>query len=276
MAVEPLSHTDADALRALLTKDVAHNLYFLGLLEEFGFDAPEGRARFRYFGQARGGELTAALFVGGEGGLVVPAASSEADLTSLCEALVDTVRLGACLGDKGQVQIATRLLARGTPHFARDLRLFKVSADDLGPFTNPTLRLAREEDVPRLLPLASAAVREFFGRDPMTEDRRGFEARVRQKVRGERTYVLEEAGELVFKVDVGARSEFGAELEGAYTVPAQRHKGHAILSLGQISRHLLSSLPRLTLHVEDDSSLARMARKVGYVPGRSHRLVLME
>jgi predicted GNAT family acetyltransferase len=130
--------------------------------------------------------------------------------------------------------------------------------------------------MPKLLLLAAAAVREFFGRDPLNEDPSGFEARVWQRVQGERTYVLEDNGELAFKVDVGARSEFGAELEGAYTVPSQRHKGHAILSLGQISRHLLSSLPRLTLHVEDDSSLARMARKVGYVPGRAQRLVVME
>ena len=276
MAVEPLSHKDADALRTLLTKDVPHNLYFLGLLEEFGFDSPEGRAGFRYFGHARGGELTAALFVGGQGGLVVPAASSEADLTTLCDSLAGQLRLRACVGDKSHVQLATRALAQGTPRLARDLRLFKVSADDLGPFTNPTLRLARDEDVPRLLPLAAAAVKEFHGRDPLVEDPVGFEARVRQKVRGQRTYVLEENGELVFKIDVGARSEFGAELEAAYTVPSQRGRGHAILSLGQISRHLLSSLPRLTLHVEEDSSLARMARKVGYVAGRLQRVVLME
>jgi hypothetical protein len=276
MAVEPLSHKDADALRALLTKDVPHNLYFLGLLEEFGFDSPDGRVGFRYFGLSRGGELTAALFVGGKGSLVVPAATSEPDLTTLCESLAGQLKLKASVGEKSHVQLVTKYLAEGQPRFAKDLRLMKVSADDLGPFTNPTLRLAKDDDVPRLLPLAAGAVREFHGRDPLVEDPRGFEARVRQKVRGQRTYVLEENGELVFKIDVGARSEFGAELEAAYTVPGQRGQGHAILSLGQISRHLLSSLPRLTLHVEEDSSLQRMARKVGYLAGRVQRIVLME
>ena len=100
---------------------------------------------------------------------------------------------------------------------------------------------------------------------------------MRQRVRARRTYVLEEGGELVFKVDVGSRSQHGAELEGLYTLPAQRRRGHATLCLGQISRHLLSSLPRLTLRVdEQDASLAGIARKVGFVPGRPQRLVLME
>jgi hypothetical protein len=275
MAVEPLSHTDADALRALLNRDTAHNLYFLGLLEEFGFDAPSGRGEFAYFGRTRRGELTAAIFVGGNGGLVVPAASSEPDFTELCESLAGRFQLQSALGDRSLVQIACRALAKGTPRVLKEQRLFKVSADDLGPFTNPTLRLAREEDVPRLLPLASGAAREIYGRDPQLEDPRGFEARVRQRVRGERTYVLEEGGALVFKIDVGARSEYGAELEAPYTAPEHRRKRHAILSLGQISRHLLSSLPRLTLRVAEDSPVGDMARKVGYVAGKAQRLVVM-
>ena len=91
-------------------------------------------------------------------------------------------------------------------------RLFAVSADDLGPFTNPTLRLAKEEDLPRLMPLALAAVREILERDPLAEDPHGYEARVTLRVRGRRTYVLEENGALVFKVDIGSRSQHGAEL----------------------------------------------------------------
>ena len=47
---------------------------------------------------------------------------------------------------------------------------------------------------------------------------------VAQRVRARRTYVLEEDGERVFKVDIGSRSRFGAELENLYTVPSQRGK----------------------------------------------------
>ena len=89
--------------------------------------------------------------------------------------------------------------------------------------------------------------------------------------------LLESEGELVFKIDVGSRSPHGAELEGLFTVPSQRRRGHATLTLGQISRHLLSSLPRLTLRIDDHAtSLAGVARKVGFVPGRAQKLVLAE
>ena len=56
-------------------RDVFHNIYLLGLFEEFGIVPRAGRARFAFHGRFDGQELTAALFVGGEGGLVVPSAS---------------------------------------------------------------------------------------------------------------------------------------------------------------------------------------------------------
>jgi hypothetical protein len=277
VTVEQLGSQHTDALRGLLSKDPIHNLYLLGLFEEFGVVPRPGRTRFGFYGRFDGKALTAAVFVGGDGGLVVPSASDAASIGVIADALASTVKLRATVGEKPAVDALVRSLCTGRPRLSRTQKLFSVSADDLGPFTNPTLRLAREEDVPRLLPLAQGAVRELMERDPLSEDRAGYEARVAQRVRGRRTYVLEERGELVFKVDVGCRSQHGAELEGLYTVPAERRKGHATLCLGQISRHLLSSLPRLTLRVEEkDESLARMARKVGYLAGRTQRLVLVD
>jgi hypothetical protein len=276
--IEQLGVQHTDALRALLAKDPTHNLYLLGLFDEFGIVPHTGRARFAFHGRFDGKTLTAALFVGGDGGLVVPSASDAAFITEIGESLGSTVRLQASLGEKPAVDALVRLLGNNAkPRLSRIQRLFAVSADDLGPFTNPTLRLAKEEDVPRLMPLALGAVRELLERDPLSEDPEGYEARVMHRVRGRRTYVLEENGTLVFKVDIGSRSQHGAELEGLYTLPNERHKGHATLCLGQISRHLLSSLPKLVLRVDEkDESLARIARKVGFLAGRVQRLVLLE
>jgi hypothetical protein len=276
--IEQLGPQHSDALRSLLTKDPRHNIYLLGLFEEFGIVPRAGRARFAFHGRFDGQTLTAALFVGGEGGLVVPSASDPAAISEIAESLAPKVRLQASVGEKPVVDALVRILGQNAkPRLSRVQRLFAVSADDLGPFTNPTLRLAREEDVPRLMPLALGAVRELLERDPLAEDPSGYEARVMQRVRGRRTYVLEENGALVLKVDIGSRSQHGAELEGLYTAPAERRKGHATLCLGQICRHLLSSLPRLVLRVDEkDESTARIARKVGFLAGRVQRLVLLE
>jgi hypothetical protein len=276
--IEQLGPQHTDALRSFLAKDTTHNIYLLGLFEEFGIVPHAGRARFSFHGRLDGKTLTAALFVGGGGGLVVPSASDAGAIAELAESLGSKVRLKATLGEKPAVDALVRILGQNAkPRLSRVQRLFAVSADDLGPFTNPTLRLAKEEDLPRLMPLALGAVRELLERDPLSEDPEGYEARVMQRVRGRRTYVLEENGTLVFKVDIGSRSQHGAELEGLYTLPAERHKGHATLCLGQISRHLLSSLPKLVLRVDEkDESLARIARKVGFLAGRVQRLVLLE
>jgi GNAT superfamily N-acetyltransferase len=271
--VESLGPVHVSALRALLRRDLPHNLYLLGLVEEFGVVCGPDRAPFRYVGRfTEAGELAAALFVGGEGGLVVPSASALSDVADIGRSLKGTVRLGACMGERALVD-ALVLQLGSPPRFSRSQKLFSVSADDLGPFTNPNLRQATAADLPQLVPLAAAGVAEVLERDPLAEDPEGFAARVRQRATSGRTYVLELEGRLVFKVDVGSRSQHGADLEGAYTLPEARRRGHATLCLGQISRFLLSSLPRLTLRVDEASPFGEIARRVGYLPGRPQRLV---
>jgi uncharacterized protein len=275
--VQELGPQDSEALRGLLARDVAHNLYLLGLLEDFGVVPKPGREPFAYWGRFRGRELVSAIFVGGDGGLLVPSASEPAEIAAIAEHLAGRIRGRACLGDAAAVEAIVRILFPGKPRHNVAQRLFSVSADDLGPFTNPTLRLAVEADLPRLLPLAAECVEETLRRDPMAEDPQGYRDRVLQRIRARRTYVLELEGEIVFKIDVGSRSLYGAELEAPYTVPGERRRGHATLSLGQISRQLLSSLPRVTIRVNEHSeSLGQAARKVGYVGGRAQRLVLAD
>jgi hypothetical protein len=274
--VEPLAPKHLESLKALLAREPSHNLYLLGLLEEFGIVPASGRAPFTFWGRFLSGELTAAIFVGGTGGMIVPSSNLPNAIGDIARALNGKVKLGAALGEKGCVDVLLTHLGTPRPKVSRAQRLFAVSADDLGPFTNPLLRLAVDADVEQLIPMAAQSVQEIMKRDPLEEDPEGFPLRVRQRVRSKRTYVLEEKGRLVFKIDVGSRSQFGAELEGLFTVPEERRRGHATLSLGQISRHLLSSLPRLTLRVDDlDPALAGVARKVGYLAGRAQRLVVM-
>ena len=271
--VEPLGSTHVAALRALLSRDTTHNMYLLGLMEEFGVVSGPKRAPFTFFGRFFDGELTAALFVGGNGGLLVPSASSPVHIGDIARKLHGLVDLKSAIGEQSVVDALVRHFG-ATPAFTKSQRLFSVSPNDLGPFTNPMLRPAALTDVPRLVPMAAAAVKELLRRDPLAEDAVGFELRVRQRVLSKRTYVLEENGQLVFKLDIGSRSQFGAELEGLYTVPEHRNRGHATLCLGQISRFLMSSLPRLTVRVDDETPhFANIARKVGYLQGRAQRLV---
>jgi uncharacterized protein len=272
-SIEQLGPQHAESLRSLLAKDTPHNLFLLGLSEECGLAPREDGPGCAFHGRFKAEGLVAVVFVDPERGLVVPSASDPAEIAALGAHLAGRVTLRSCVGEQLAVEALVRHLCPTQPTSIGQ-RLFSVSADDLGPFTNPTLRLAREDDLPRLLPLAAGAVKESLGRDPLSDDPQGFPERVLQRVRGGRCYVLEVEGELVFKVDIGSRSRFGAELEGVFTAPGHRGRGHATLSLGQISRQLLASLPRLSMRVHDqDQRLADVVRKVGFVPGRPQRLV---
>jgi uncharacterized protein len=273
--VEQLGPQHLDALRAMLAREPAHNMYLLGILEEFGIVPRKGRTPFAYWGRMLAGELTAAVFVGSTGGLIVPSASTTIAIGDIARSLEGKVQLQSAVGDKAAVDALLNKLGPKRVKISRTQRLFAVSADDLGPFTNPLMRLATEADLPRLVPMAAAAVEEMLDREPLQEDPRGFEHRVALRVKHKRTYLYEEGGRLVFKLDVGSRSQYGAELEALYTIPDERRKGLATLCLGQMSRHLLSSLPKLTIRVDDDNpQLATVARKVGYLAGRAQRLVV--
>ena len=278
VSVEPLHSRHVETLRALLAREPAHNLYLLGILEDFGIAPKAGHPPFTFHGRFVDGELTAAMFVGGAGSLVVPSASAPSAIADLARSLAGTFKPVSILGDKGAVDtLVQHLCPTQRPSLNRTQRLFACSADDLGPFTNPTLRLAVEADLDQLVPMAAAALKEVIDRDPLAIDPKGFTDRVRLRVHSKRTYVLEDKDKrLVFKIDIGSRCPQGAELEGLYTVPDQRRLHHATLSLGQISRHLLSSLPRLTLRVDDaNAQLAGLARKVGYLAGRAQRTVVL-
>jgi hypothetical protein len=218
VTIEHLGPAHVAALRSLLSRDASNNLYLLGLMEEFGVVCDPDRAPFAYYGRFEEGELTATVFVGGNGGLVVPSANQVAHIADIARRLRGHVHPRACVGERPIVDALLQHL-RATPRVAKAQRLFGVSADDLGPFTNPLLRQAVERDVDQLVPMAASCVREVMDRDPLIEDPEGFPVRVRQRVKSGRTYVLEHEGRLIFKLDVGSRSQFGAELEGLYTVP---------------------------------------------------------
>lgn len=257
----------------MLSRDTTHNMYLLGLMEEFGVVSGPMRAPFTFYGRFFDDELTAAMFVGGNGGLVVPSASSPLHIGDIAKKLAGKVDVRSAIGEQSVIDSLIRHFAL-TPKFIKAQKLFSVSPNDLGPFTNPLLREATVADLPQLVPMAAACVKEMVKRDPLEEDSVGFELRVRQRVQSHRTYVLEEKGKLVFKLDVGSRSQFGAELEGLYTAPDERHHGHATLCLGQISRFLMSSLPRLTVRIDDEAThFAAIARKVGYLQGRAQKLL---
>jgi hypothetical protein len=269
--VKQLGPEHASSLRALLSRDPLRNLHPLSALEEMNASAAHGSLLFGYFSAA---QLRAAALVRGSLGLVVPATCGPSEAFSLGAGLVKLVSLRCCFGDREVIEPLLRGLSPVPARLVRAHRLFTASADNLGPFVTSSLRLATERDVPTVLSLSRLEIEEISDEAPLRLESDAFEADVLGRLRAQRTWVLEVDDRVVVKIDMVARSSFGAELQGLFTSPPDRFRGYATLALGQLSRYLLSSLPRLTLRIADSAdSLLAVAKKVGYVSAPTEQLI---
>jgi len=255
------------ALRGLLSVDALRNLRLLDAWEETSMGPS------RHYGLFSAQRLLAAALVEPSSGRIWPSACAPHHARALGTSLAGTVVLRSSLGDRPAVEALVDTLRPSKPRLIAH-RLFTASPDNLGPFTSRALRLANEDDGPRLVQMNAAELAESFDGDPPAEGAEVLEARVLHHIRRRRTWVLELGGSLATKVEVGAQTRFGAELEGVYTVPEHRFCGCATLALGQLSRNLLSSTPQLTLRIADSAEgLLAVARKVGYVGGSVPQLL---
>jgi predicted GNAT family acetyltransferase len=89
-----------------------------------------------------------------------------------------------------------------------------------------------------------------LGYDPRT-NRASFGAGVRRAIGLGQWWVYIDRGALKFQLNVGARSDATAQLQGVWTPPAFRKRGYAFNALGQIAQRLLSANPTLSLYVND-------------------------
>lgn len=257
-------------LKTFLASELSLNLFTLGVLEDHGLSADDGAPVQAFALQNADGDMEAVAVSGGEGGLILPYAKSAMAAESLGRALADTLDARSLMGTRSTLDAFLRgMKATDRVLMIRPLCYFTASANDLGPFVCPELRLATVDDLPELIPLAAAAIEETLGENPLTCAREAFERRIAARTLLGRTFVLTKDGEIVFKLDTTARNRFGLEIEGIYTRPDYRRRGLATLALGQITRHMLGTMPRLVVRADEGDEIAAcLCRRVGYLPAR--------
>ncbi|WP_373047042.1 GNAT family N-acetyltransferase [Vulgatibacter sp.] len=266
--ISRLSRADEGELRALLATDPVTYCFPCAILDERGI----GSGQVLFHGLRQGGALKAAVAIIGKARLAVPIGGEKKEQQELGKALRGQIR-----GVIGRRDLADSLWEAGgteEPWLVHAHRLYRITAEDMGPWTAPGLRLATASDLPEVLPYAAAMQEEETGRDPLAEDPAGYRDRTAARIDAGRLYVLEEDGEVVFQVAMGAVGSFGAQLEGVYTPPIFRGLGYASQGLGQLCRTQLSRLPRLTLTVnEANREAVALYRKLGFVQGAAFRMI---
>ncbi|HEY6422466.1 MAG TPA: GNAT family N-acetyltransferase [Pseudonocardiaceae bacterium] len=131
---------------------------------------------------------------------------------------------------------------------------------------DPLVRPVRPEDLDRYLPAAVAMFTEEVGVDPRLPDGGGgYRARIAELIAAGRAFARFEAGEVVFKAEIGAMSSAVGQIQGVWVRPDRRGRGLAAGGTAAVVVRL-QQLGRLaSLYVNAFNWPARAAyRRVGF------------
>lgn len=131
---------------------------------------------------------------------------------------------------------------------------------------DPLVRPVRPDELDRYLPAAIAMFTEEVGVDPRLPDGgAGYRARVAELIAAGRAFARFEAGEVVFKAEIGAMSSTVGQIQGVWVHPDWRGQGLAAGATAAVVARLLRMGRVASLYVNAYNLPARAAyRRVGF------------
>jgi predicted GNAT family acetyltransferase len=132
---------------------------------------------------------------------------------------------------------------------------------------DPLVRPVRADELDRYLPAAVAMFTEEVGVDPTLGDGgTGYRARVAELIAAGRAFARFEAGEVVFKAEIGAMSRRVGQLQGVWVRPDRRGNGLGTAGTAAVVERLVGGLGRVaSLYVNSYNHPARAAyRRLGF------------
>ncbi len=276
--LRPLLETDRRELVSFLERRPEENIYLLSRIAMDGVVNEDSSAHGRFLGLFGDQGLVGTAFFGHRKGLVI-AGEDDAFLRAAAR---------AALGPETDwiILVAPRVAAdgflshyrwRGRNTHINRLQDFYVLRPEMLPRLTGPIRPAEMADLEEVVDMSEEMLREDFGLGPGSLSRDGIRESMKQKIRDGRTWVAEDDGVPVFKVDVSAQYGGGAMIEGVYTRPAMRGQGIASRSIAGLARELLTSSAFVSLHVDQANIPAKRAyEKAGFCIVGEFRLVLLQ
>jgi RimJ/RimL family protein N-acetyltransferase len=253
-----LTERHVPALEELLLLDPLTNLFLLGYLDAM----PIGRTH--WYGVLDGDRVVAATVVVA-GRLTVPYCPDPDHAEAIAWLLRRRHRPTMMVGPRQATDAIWRVWGRQTAIDRwYDQRLYATDTiPDGAPMAG--FRRAHPDDLASVMRHAAAMEEEDLGR---SQDPAAFEATVRRRIENGNTWLAEREGELLFQINVGTTTPYGAQVGGTYVPPELRGRGLATEGMRELSRRLLPRVRHLTLHVNEANTPAvRAYERSGY---RSH------
>ncbi len=204
-----------------------------------------------------------------DGGIVLPALSSEGALDALAElARRNPAAVRVIVGERAVVASLWRRLERAgaRARICRDQLGYAVERGQL-PDSAPSLPLtiATFAELEQVVAASADMAREEARDDPERRNPMLFRARIRERLERQRDFVHLDERRLLFKANVSALSAVGGLVEGIYTAPEARRLGLGLGGTATVTRWVLERSPRASLLVNEDNEPAkRLYRRLGY------------
>ncbi|RZQ64835.1 GNAT family N-acetyltransferase [Amycolatopsis suaedae] len=132
---------------------------------------------------------------------------------------------------------------------------------------DPLVRPVRPHELDRYLPAAVAMFIEEVGIDPRAGDGgTSYRARVAELIAGGRAFARFEAGEVVFKAEIGAMSAGVGQIQGVWVRPDRRGQGLGAAGTAAVVARLVRDMDRTaSLYVNSYNAPALAAyRRIGF------------
>jgi predicted GNAT family acetyltransferase len=255
-----LDDRDRAAVLALCEANPVVNVFVASRVRVLGLDP--GRLGAQVWGCEQGGKLTSACYSGAN--LVPVEVGSPQEIAAYADRALRHGR--RCSSVVGSADVVTQLWQHLRPYWgpARELRpvqpLMAISGP---PLVEPDtgVRRVRPDEIDILLPASIAMFTEEVGVSPLAGDGgAAYRARVTELIRSGRAFARIEAGQVVFKAEVGAATAQACQVQGVWVHPDFRGLGLAAPGMAAVVMESQKSIaPVVSLYVNDFNRPARAA-----------------
>lgn len=262
--LRPLGHDDLYEVEALLAERPVENLFLAAKLAQYGMDR---RRVGRLLGFEREGRLSAVCL---DGGTVFPAGIDPEAIPEFVRNIGPVRQASSILGPRmtamgmyvglserwpgawGRVSNVRRnqplMVLERPPTVDGDARLRLLTTREFDSYLNASVAMYTEE----------------IGSSPFKYGG-GYERFVRDRLRQTDAYGIVEAGQVVFKADLGPRVGGHAQLQGVWMHPAYRGQGRSLPALAEMLRQAMVRFPMISLYVNDFNAPAiRLYQRLGF------------
>jgi ribosomal protein S18 acetylase RimI-like enzyme len=263
VAVELLSNSDEPEVLEFLSQRPIHTVTMSSLIRDNGVVSPFNRGTF-YGCRDLKGQLEGVALVGHA---TLMETVSDRALAALAQVARECPNTHMIMGEKERV-------ADFWSHYSEAGRrqrlacrewLFELSWPVEAREPVHGLRPATVAELELVMPIQASLAFAESGINPLEVDGDGFRERCLRRIEQERTWVVVENGDLVFKADVVSKTSDVIYLEGIWLREDCRRTNLGTRLMSELMRHLLADARSICLLVNETNELAQgFYRKCGF------------